>query len=357
MTIVKGQIDSLKKLKASLNERGITRFSSIGEINLFLKTFGNKKQEIIDQTKKRLNSEIKALQADRIRFQEHYDIQKIDETNNLNNRIGTLSKNYDLIKSKNSVGLRRAYNFLQLKVLKFRKAQLEKNFNRILHKKTLKATQKLEETNRTLDQLTANREQVISDRSLPGISELTITKEVIDSLRPLIAGAIGENLVVSELKKLSDKHILYNDFSIDFKPPIYNKKEDDRILSIQIDHLLLTNAGIFLIETKNWSKKSISNFNLRSPIQQIKRASFALFVILNSDKNDSGFILKRHHWGDKKLPIRSLVVMINNKPKEKFKYVTVKTLQELNNYVSYFNPIFDDTEVKRISKYLEKIKN
>ena len=32
-----------------------------------------------------------------------------------------------------------------------------------------------------------------------------------------------------------------------------DKTEKDRIFSIQIDHLLLSNSGIFIIETKNWS--------------------------------------------------------------------------------------------------------
>jgi hypothetical protein len=49
--------------------------------------------------------------------------------------------------------------------------------------------------------------------------------------------------------------------------------------------------------------------------------------------------------------------MINEKPKEKFKYVHVKTLDELNSYLTYFEPIFDDSEVNSIYKYLRIIKN
>ena len=46
MTIVVGQIESLKKLKEILIENGITRFSSIGEINSFLKDYESEKEEI-----------------------------------------------------------------------------------------------------------------------------------------------------------------------------------------------------------------------------------------------------------------------------------------------------------------------
>ncbi|WP_424273342.1 hypothetical protein [Eudoraea sp.] len=65
----------------------------------------------------------------------------------------------------------------------------------------------------------------------------------------------------------------------------------------------------------------------------------------------------RASLGEKKLPIWNIVAMINNKPKEEFKYVTIKKLKELNGYIDSFEPIFDDNEVKMISNYLIKMKN
>ena len=82
---------------------------------------------------------------------------------------------------------------------------------------------------------------------------------MVDGLYALIAGAIGENSTVNELQKLSDNYYLINDFSAKFNPPIYNKKDKDRIFSVQIDHLLICQSGVFLLETKNWSKKSIKS--------------------------------------------------------------------------------------------------
>lgn len=181
---------------------------------------------------------------------------------------------------------------------------------------------------------------------------MAFTKEVIEGLYTLIAGAIGENLVVKELQKLSDKYVLINDFSIEFNPPIFNRKENDRIYSIQIDHLLITDSGIFILETKNWSKQSINNLDLRSPVTQIMRTSYALFVLLNSESEYNEINLNSHHWGNKQIPIRNIIVMINEKPKEKFKYVKVKSLNELNGYITYFDSIFNDAEVKSISDYL-----
>ena len=46
MTIVDGQIESLEKLKESLRENGVTRFSSIGEIRRFLRDFESEKKKL-----------------------------------------------------------------------------------------------------------------------------------------------------------------------------------------------------------------------------------------------------------------------------------------------------------------------
>ena len=127
-------------------------------------------------------------------------------------------------------------------------------------------------------------------------------------------------------------------FKINFRP-IYNKNEDDRIFSIQIDHLLVCQSGVFLLETKNWSRRSIENLDLRSPVKQILRTSYALFVLLNSDSKFNDIKLERHHWGSKKIPIRNIIVMTNEKPKEEFKYVKVLSLSELNGYIQYFDYI------------------
>jgi hypothetical protein len=101
-------------------------------------------------------------------------------------------------------------------------------------------------------------------------------RSVATDLLPMIAGAVGEDMVVGELKKLSGNRVLINDFSIVFENPRYHKQTNSRIRSIQIDHLLINTSGIFIIETKNWSKASIASLDLWSPLQQVQRANFAL---------------------------------------------------------------------------------
>ena len=136
---------------------------------------------------------------------------------------------------------------------------------------------------------------------------------------------------------------MINDFNLNFSPPIYYKKKNRRIYSIQIDHLLISKAGIFIIETKNWSKSSVKSISLRSPIEQIIRSNFALYVYLSEN-----LLLNEHHWGEQRVPIRNLIVMINNKPTGSFKFVSIKLLKELNDYLKYFEPVLSEKQLNNL---------
>ncbi|MBI1781200.1 MAG: NERD domain-containing protein, partial [Sphingobacteriales bacterium] len=184
------------------------------------------------------------------------------------------------------------------------------------------------------------------------LSELERKKTKIDELNSFIYGALKKKKVVRTLEALSDEYFLINDFSVSFAPAIYNRQENDYIKSVQIDHILVAPSGIFLIETKNWSEKSLENLSLRSPVQQIKRANFVLYKLLNSEMSNYRLHLDRHHWGDKKISIRNLIVLMNTKPKEEFQHVKILTLNELLGYVNYFKPIFSNTETQRIAEFL-----
>ena len=271
----------------------------------------------------------------------------------LDSKIEPIQRKCESLESlpyKNSVS--QAINWIFIEFLKILESGLVSFFGLILTHQTKKIEKKLIEIDERILENTLNTKTVIYNRSQPEIKALNYTKEVIKELNPMIAGALGENLVEKEITKLSDDFILINDYTIDFDPPIYNKKENDRIYSIQIDHLLISKAGIFIIETKNWSKNTVERSDLRSPVKQIQRCSYALFVLLNGNKNKGRINLNWHHWGVKQFPIRNVVVMINEKPKEKFKFVQIKTLKELNKYVTFFDPIFKDSEVKRMHKHL-----
>jgi len=243
--------------------------------------------------------------------------------------------------------------FLKIKNLCRRKSNLEKNLESTIEIKTSNAKDRVEKLEIEIADCLENKGKIISERCKESLKDLTYTKEVVDELYTLIAGAIGESSVVKALQQLSDDYYLFNDFSLNFDPPIYNKNEGDRIFSIQIDHLLVCQSGLFLLETKNWSRRSIESLDLRSPVKQILRTNYALFVLLNSDSRFSDVELERHHWGTKKIPIRNVIVMTNEKPKEEFRHVKVVSLGELNGYVQYFEKLLSGKEVKGIFEHLK----
>ena len=358
MTIVVGQIEPLKRLKKSLNENGISRFNSIGEINTFIKNYESERKEIPKIIENSFDEEINNLQSDLIKCQQIYDNLKVDILNELNHKIKELDEaTKQTIDKSNKNLFNKILYYSRIKTLINKKSGLEKNLEEIIREKTRFTEHEVINVKNTLDNYRENRKNIISTRCDKSFKELDYTKEVVNQLSTVIAGAIGENSVVNELQKLSDNYYLINNFSIEFNSPIYNKKENDRIFSIQIDHLLICQSGVFLLETKNWSKHSIQNLDFRSPIEQILRTNYALFALLNNESRFNNISLAHHHWGSKKIPIRNIIIMTNEKPKEEFKHVKVLSLSGLNRYIEYFDKIYNEAEVENIFNYLNMKKN
>ncbi len=102
--------------------------------------------------------------------------------------------------------------------------------------------------------------------------------------------------------------------------------------------------------------QSLNNLSIRSPVQQIKRTNFALYKMLSGEI--PGLLnLNQHHWGERKIPIKNLIVLTNHKPNEEFQYVKIVTLSELLNYIKYFKSSLSSTETQVIAKYLLNLTN
>ncbi len=356
MTIVEGQIETLKNLKESLSRNGITRFNSIGEIRSFVEQFEIEKTTLPPLIRGEVEAEIQDMQSMLSRHQQDCNELKANVRSEIDREIQNLDS--ALIRAKNKSSKNRFFRvlyFFRISALNRRVSRLDRHRERIVTKRVQNIEKAIAQQERVVELALERKELEIAKRSEKSIAELTRTREVIDSLNNLVAGAVGEAAVVSHLQQLSDEYFLINDFSMRFRPPIYNRKEKDQIHSIQVDHLLICRSGIFLLETKNWSKASVASLDLRSPIKQIRRTSFALFVLLNSEFSQRKFGLKRHHWGMKKIPIRNIVVMINEKPMAEFQHAKVVSLNNLNGYIRYFDQILDSNEVKSIFENLKRI--
>lgn len=334
-------------------DHGLSEFNSISEINTFLRNYDSEVRKTREEAELQITREQELLDAEKSKLEQQQDYLRERVIVDINNEISELQKRITDRELKVSANIfYKIFNKLILLVLRFRQRKIENVRQKRIKDVTVQFLLESENVNRRLNEYTTNKMGIVEQRIAPKLEKIGYTKRVLEEINPLIAGAIGERKVEKELKGLKVNGVLLNDFSMKFDPPIYNRKERDRIYSVQIDHLLITRAGIFVLETKNWSKKSIERLDLRSPVDQVMRSSYAVFVLVNSTDNKS-LGMKLHHWGKKQIPIRSLIVMIGQKPKESFKYVKVKTLNELNRFIEYFELIFTDEEVINIANYLQ----
>ncbi len=111
-----------------------------------------------------------------------------------------------------------------------------------------------------------------------------------------------------ELSNLPDTYIVINDYKLEFSRPMYDRNNDDRIYSIQIDHVVVGPTGLYLVETKNWSRDSMENPELFSPIKQFKRSNFAIFVLLNQAVGRGDIDNFSNHWGDRRMSPKNILL-------------------------------------------------
>lgn len=343
MARIYGTIESLKSLKSELDNNDISRFNSVKEINDFLSNYITEKRSILNDVSKKLDREyFETCTILKKRKQEKAEIIN-SETEKIDSIISDLHAKIDAIKSKDNNFLKKVISSIKLYSLKKQSKYYVTNKTKLISSYVNNISRKIENNETFIRIYETGKESLIETRAKPQIDKLEYTRNILESSRNLISGAIGENLVVKEIEKLSDDYVLINDFNLRFSRPIFYKKHNQRIYSIQIDHLLISKAGIFIIETKNWSKSSVNSLSLRSPIEQIERSNFALYVFISEN-----IPLYEHHWGEQRVPIRNLIVMINNKPQGQFKYVSVKLVRELNDYIKYFEPVLTDKQFDRI---------
>lgn len=349
-------IGSLTTLKSRLEESNIYDFKSLKEVIDFQSSFAISREQLIAHHKNLIEEEKNLLNVALKDLATAIEIQKKQAEQLLTGEIENLKQQYNIAASHNPA------NLFQKITKSFRLWNYKRS---IIHKenkfdRAVKSTIRLlidhyQEKSNRYQFITSNIDEAVKQSVHNSLAELERKKAVIDSLNSFIYGALGEQKVVKTLENLSNEHFLINDFSVSFSPAIYNRQENDYIKSVQIDHILVAPSGIFLIETKNWSENSLENLSLRSPVQQIRRTSYVLFKLLNNEMSNYHLDLDKHHWGDKKIAIKSLIVLMNKKPQEEFQYVKVLTLNELIGYINYFKATFSFNETRRIADYLLNI--
>lgn len=217
-----------------------------------------------------------------------------------------------------------------------------------------KQISKIEKLKSEIDDKKNNQDMWVDKIAGKDFYHLKALKDTIEENKAFLLGAEGENMVIDELSKLPETYSVINDYQRGFYRPIYDSRNDDRIMSIQIDHIVIGPTGIFIIETKNWSKETMHNSDIFSPVKQLRRDGFALFVLLNESMGLGGRLdIFNKSWGEKKISPREILLFIHHKPKEEFQFVKILELHELVSYLTYGKIVFDNEEIGSLLKYFE----
>ena len=343
-------IGSLKSLKLHLAENNIHDFKSLKEVIDFQKSYTIFRQQLISEHEALIEQEKNVLSIDLPKLATAIKTQKEQSEQRLTAEINKLKEqlNFSIDEAPTDLFKKLKRDLKQWNYKRQIKHK-EQNFDKEIKKSINNLAKDYQLKSHRYQFLNSDFKQAVEQSAQHSLSELERKKIKIDEANNFIYGALGEQKVVKTLETLSDEYFLINDFTVSFSPAIHNRQENDYIKSVQIDHILVGPSGIFLIETKNWSEKSLENLSLRSPVEQIKRTSFALFYLLNNERSNYHLRLNNHHWGDKKIPIKNLIVLTNTKPKEEFQYVKILTVNELIGYINYLKPIFSPSETKTIA--------
>lgn len=159
------------------------------------------------------------------------------------------------------------------------------------------------------------------DAGYPALLDATVAR--LESLPQSaeIAGAEAELAVIEQLRKLSPAHTVFNDVRL--RASRHIRFNGAALQSAQLDHVVVSVAGVFVIETKHWSRRFAESGAFHDPYDQVQRASYLCFDLL------------RQHFGETR--VRSVIACVGSLPDAPAdSHTKVLHLGDLNGYISQF---------------------
>ncbi len=321
-------------LFTNLAQRGIHRFSSINDLFAFKRSYPKEIADFQEQKATEIREEIDSLYGKIVALNNEYEHLYTEQIKLINSKINEL-------KTKLSQSSKIKSYFL-----KKRLSYLESHFDKIVNTPLQELKNNIEHTIKQYTYLSSNQQEEIARRSASFIAEIKRIVSVLTELAPIIYGAIGEIEAIRILQALPNEYYVINNYQHSFHRPLYMKSENDYIYSIQLDHIVVGPTGVFVIETKYWNNKSIANNNLFSPVKQLRRGGFALFVVLNN--RIRGFREFNNHWGSTQVSVSNILLMMNATTSEQFQFVKILTESTLINHITNRPVILSNEQVKCI---------
>ncbi|MDO8600494.1 MAG: nuclease-related domain-containing protein [bacterium] len=359
MATLLGEIDSLERLLADIRVFGLD-LNSLEDIILFRADWKKKIEPIKERGKEKLLKEITESEQHFIDLEREYQ-NKIKEREEL---LGAEKErvNLEITRHSNfqSNIFKKLYSVYKLTFLIRRKKVLESDFDNEVKNPLKSHISALSSLKEKINFLKNNIDLVVTERTQSEINKIENAAAFLEQEKDLLAGAIGEKRAVDELKKLPDSYFVINNFRLKIHPALPRTKEDggqDYIKSVQIDHIVIGPPGVYVIETKNWSDDSMGNPNLFSPISQLQRSSYALFVYLQASIKSGYLRAFIYNWGVGKISLRNILLTMDRRPDDEYPHIKVLTLKEINNYIIYFKPVYSEEQAKELSGYLSSGEN
>ncbi len=136
-----------------------------------------------------------------------------------------------------------------------------------------------------------------------------------------LAGAEAELAVIDRLRTLPSSAVVFNDVRL--KATRYIRFNGIALISAQIDHVVLTPAGVFVIETKRWSHRFVESGDFYNPFDQVSRANYLCYDLL------------RESFG--KTRVRSIIACGGSLPDApRDSYIKVVRPESLTSYILGF---------------------
>jgi hypothetical protein len=348
MAKVYKMVGSYTVLMDELQKNEITGLRSTDEVLEYYKSIDFEKSCVYAKHKEQLIKERLALPVEIDESAAAVEKVRSDTQASLDRTLDELKEKREILLAENNSILLRIQNYVKRLVLDYRIKRFASKIDSTLAIACESYYADLNYKVNRLNRLNNDFDNAILESCASVIREFDRHHSVISSLRPYVYGAIGELKVANILRCLPEGCTLINDLSIEFNEPLYFKQENQYISSVQIDHLLITQAGVFVIETKNWSERPANDQSVFSPVNQVRRAGFALYVLLS----DPSVVFGRSHlWGNQKIPVRNLVVFTGHKPLGEYQFVKMLGVQELEGYVRYFKPVYSVEDANKIADF------
>ncbi len=214
MCRVYNTVGSLTTIKTHLVQHKIDSFNSVKELLAFQKSYSNTRQQIVLNQNTLLTEERNNLSAEVPHLENEIENDKNEFHQKLKSKVENLEQQYgELAEAEKTIIQEFTFSFKAIFVMI--KISYYKLFSNLLVYLSVRPkVELLTKKRKRFQYLSLSFENAVKESCAFALQNLDHKKRAIDEINSFIYGAIGENKVVNELKKLSDDYILINDFSL-----------------------------------------------------------------------------------------------------------------------------------------------